>query len=179
MEKDHKDSINHPSHYNSGAFEVIDVIEDWELDFHKGNAIKYIARAGKKDSSKESEDLKKAIWYLNRVVERIEGFKDNTTHQSIVSALHRDIATLQDTLSQTISEREICRDALAQIAIHWHHPNHDEKWAMYVVEIAREALKKVDGWERNFIEAAQSSIRKCEEQMKANIANPRGCHHAG
>jgi hypothetical protein len=61
--------VTHPPHYNSGKFEVIEVIEDWKLGYHKGNAVKYIARAGLKDPSKEIEDLEKAVWYLNRLIE--------------------------------------------------------------------------------------------------------------
>ena len=60
--------IDHPKHYTSGKFEVIDVIEDWQLGFHLGNVVKYIARAGKKDA--ELDDLKKALWYLTRYIER-------------------------------------------------------------------------------------------------------------
>jgi len=63
------DPVTHPSHYNSGKIEVIEAIEDWGLGFHRGNAIKYIARAGKKDPTKEVEDLRKAIWYIERDIE--------------------------------------------------------------------------------------------------------------
>ena len=63
MEKE-TDMINSPSHYNTGNFEVIAIIEDWNLGFHLGNAVKYIARA--KHKSNEEEDIKKAIWYLER-----------------------------------------------------------------------------------------------------------------
>lgn len=55
------DKVNHPSHYTSGKIEVIDFIEDQKFDYHRGNAIKYICRSGKKDKSKEIEDLEKAI----------------------------------------------------------------------------------------------------------------------
>lgn len=58
--------IAHPKHYNNGNIEVIDAIEAWELGFNLGNAIKYIARAGKKDPTKFNEDLQKALWYINR-----------------------------------------------------------------------------------------------------------------
>jgi len=59
------DKINHPQHYNFGnKFEVISVIEDWQLGFHLGNALKYIARAQHKGN--EEEDIQKAIWYLER-----------------------------------------------------------------------------------------------------------------
>ena len=64
-----KDIINHPSHYNDGRIEVIEYIEDKNLSFHLGNAIKYISRAGKKDPSKTVEDLRKAMWYISRHIE--------------------------------------------------------------------------------------------------------------
>ena len=51
------DPVNHPAHYTSGKTEVIDFIEQWNFPYHLGNAIKYICRAGKKDPSKEVEDL--------------------------------------------------------------------------------------------------------------------------
>jgi hypothetical protein len=65
-------SVNHPSHYNQGKFEVIEVIEDQGLDFHLGNALKYICRAGKKDPKKTVEDLQKAVWYLKRKIEVLQ-----------------------------------------------------------------------------------------------------------
>ena len=65
------DVVNHPAHYTDGKIEVIDVIEDKGLNFHRGNAVKYIARAGKKDPNREIEDLQKAVWYLNREIERL------------------------------------------------------------------------------------------------------------
>ena len=65
-----KESVDHPTHYlKDTGFEVIDVIKAWKLDFELGNAIKYIARAGKKDKSKLKEDLNKAIWYINYHIE--------------------------------------------------------------------------------------------------------------
>ena len=67
-----KDDVNRPSHYTDGKIEVIDFIEDKKLNFHRGNAIKYIARAGKKHKNKEIEDLQKAIWYLNREIDRLQ-----------------------------------------------------------------------------------------------------------
>ncbi|HJF34802.1 MAG TPA: DUF3310 domain-containing protein [Clostridium perfringens] len=65
-----KEMIDHPSHYNQGKFEAIDVIEDWKLNFNLGNTVKYISRAGHKDDI--IQDLKKASWYLNREIERLE-----------------------------------------------------------------------------------------------------------
>lgn len=63
------DAVNHPSHYNFGTIEVIDVIEDWQLGFHLGNALKYIARA--KHKGNEVQDLKKALWYVTRYYNKI------------------------------------------------------------------------------------------------------------
>ena len=66
------DNVNHPAHYTDGKIEVIDFIEDKRLNFHRGNAVKYIARAGKKDPAKEIEDLEKAVWYLQREIEKLK-----------------------------------------------------------------------------------------------------------
>jgi hypothetical protein len=69
------EAVNHPAHYGGkdNPYEAIKVIEAWMLDFHIGNAVKYIARAGRKgDNSRMVEDLKKAAWYLARKIERLE-----------------------------------------------------------------------------------------------------------
>ncbi len=68
------DAIN-PAHYRMGAIEVIDAIESWQLGFHLGNAIKYIARAGRKDPTKTVEDLKKSRWYLDRAITNAQKVK--------------------------------------------------------------------------------------------------------
>ena len=44
------DPVNHPGHYTSGKIEVIDFLEDQGFPYHLGNAVKYISRAGKKES---------------------------------------------------------------------------------------------------------------------------------
>lgn len=66
-----KEMIDHPDHYNKGGIEVIDFIEAWELNFSRGSAVKYICRGGIKDPDKEIEDLKKAVWYIQREIRRI------------------------------------------------------------------------------------------------------------
>jgi hypothetical protein len=67
------EKVNHPDHYGgeSSPYEAIKVIEAWDLNFHLGNVVKYISRAGKK-SKNNVEDLKKAEWYLNRYVQFIQ-----------------------------------------------------------------------------------------------------------
>lgn len=69
------DSVNSPAHYVSGKIEVIEFIEDKELNFHLGNAVKYICRAGKKDPTKTVEDLQKAQWYITRLIHNLETIK--------------------------------------------------------------------------------------------------------
>jgi len=65
--KDNK--VDHPSHYNKGRHEAIEVIEDWQLGFHCGSAIKYIARHKHKENPKQ--DIEKAIWCLQRYLEKM------------------------------------------------------------------------------------------------------------
>ena len=64
------DPVNHPSHYTNhpSGIECIQIAE--HLNFCRGNAIKYIWRAGEKGDA--IEDLKKAAWYINREIERLE-----------------------------------------------------------------------------------------------------------
>lgn len=66
------DPVNHPSHYTAyQGLEIIDLTE--QLNFNRGNAVKYISRAGLKPSVIELEDLKKARWYIDREIKRIGG----------------------------------------------------------------------------------------------------------
>lgn len=62
--------IDHPPHYTFGAIEVIDAIEDWRLGFHLGNVLKYVARSAHKGD--QLADLRKARWYLEREIARLE-----------------------------------------------------------------------------------------------------------
>ena len=69
-----KEQVNHPQHYGGqdNPYEAIKVIDAWELGFSLGNTVKYISRAGKKDSDKELQDLKKALWYLQHHIDNLE-----------------------------------------------------------------------------------------------------------
>ena len=73
---DKPEAVDHPTHYQGAKFEVIDIIEDYKLEFCLGNAIKYILRAGKKPGSIKREDLDKAIWYLRRESQKPEREQD-------------------------------------------------------------------------------------------------------
>lgn len=78
------DPIDRPSHYAAGRkYEPIDVIEDWELGFNLGNAVKYLSRAGRKEDA--LEDLSKAVWYINREISRTVPIR--TTYEEVVEAL--------------------------------------------------------------------------------------------
>ncbi|GAA1645668.1 hypothetical protein GCM10009700_35090 [Brevibacterium sanguinis] len=77
------DSISYPSHYVEGrSIEPIEVIEDWGLGFHLGNALKYIARSGRKNDG--VEDLQKAVWYLERRIDLLE----ESGHEEAQSGRH-------------------------------------------------------------------------------------------
>lgn len=66
------EQVNHPQHYGgeNNPYEAIKVIETWNLGFNLGNTVKYISRAGKKDSL--IQDLEKALWYLSREINNLK-----------------------------------------------------------------------------------------------------------
>ncbi len=64
------DLIHQPPHYTFSRIEVIDAVEAWQLGFHLGNVVKYVARAAHK--GQQLDDLKKARWYLDREIARLE-----------------------------------------------------------------------------------------------------------
>ena len=77
-----KETVNHPAHYlKDSGHEVIDVILSRKLNFPLGNAIKYIARAGRKNPNKIIEDLEKAKFYINYEIEAILNEKRKEQHE--------------------------------------------------------------------------------------------------
>tara|TARA_B110000467_G_scaffold159590_1_gene177474 strand:- start:8794 stop:9030 length:237 start_codon:yes stop_codon:yes gene_type:complete len=69
MTENNEDLVNHPSHYTKGI-EVTDFIASWQMDWFRGNIIKYVTRCPYKGDS--VQDLKKAQWYINDLIERLE-----------------------------------------------------------------------------------------------------------
>ncbi len=73
--------VNHPEHYGGkdNVYEVVKVCEAWDLDkdAYLFNVVKYVARSGKKNPDKEIEDLKKAMFYLDRKIKNLENKKNN------------------------------------------------------------------------------------------------------
>ena len=67
------DLVSHPLHYTSdpSGVECLEITR--HRNFNIGNAIKYLWRAGLKDDSKTIEDLKKAVFYINDEIERLQG----------------------------------------------------------------------------------------------------------
>ncbi|WJZ27861.1 hypothetical protein MOMMJLID_CDS0053 [Arthrobacter phage 1191A] len=71
------EAVKHPAHYGGAddPYEAIKVIEAWDLNFNLGSVLKYVRRAGKKDASKELEDLRKARFYIDHEITRTEQTK--------------------------------------------------------------------------------------------------------
>jgi hypothetical protein len=65
---ENQEQVNHPTHYQAGSIEAIDVIEEFALNFRVGNAVKYILRHQRKGGVR---DLEKAVWYLRREIEKL------------------------------------------------------------------------------------------------------------
>lgn len=69
------EQVNHPEHYQSAnGIEAIDAIEaalglEGTIDFCKGNALKYLFRAGTKEGNSHQQDLRKAKWYINKAIQ--------------------------------------------------------------------------------------------------------------
>lgn len=82
-----EDAVNNPSHYggSDNTYEAIKVIEAWRLGFCLGNTVKYISRAGKKPGESELKDLKKARWYIDREIVRLEANKQCAQENSYLT----------------------------------------------------------------------------------------------
>lgn len=78
------DQVNHPAHYCKGrTIEPADAIIDWGLSWCLGNVVKYIARAGRKTDL--IEDLKKAAWYLQKEISRLEIDTETSERDGVTS----------------------------------------------------------------------------------------------
>ena len=84
------DEVNHPVHYT--AYEGIEVIQLTEqMNFNRGNAVKYIARAGLKSYDTEIQDLKKALWYIQREINRMEAKLRTEGENEALATLRRKL----------------------------------------------------------------------------------------
>ena len=122
--------VNHPSHYQMGGIEVIDAIEAWGFGegFNRGDAIKYIARAGRKNPETEIEDLQKAKWYIERELRRMRNEDENAPDEISVMArmagyldTYAKAAAIGDgttcvCLTEVVREAAVALEACSQIA---------------------------------------------------------------
>lgn len=93
------DPIDSPAHYAEGRqYEPIDVIADWELNYHLGNCLKYVSRAGRKLN--QLEDLKKARWYLDREIQTIEAVQPRVTYEDVLEAVAAEAVAGQELLNE-------------------------------------------------------------------------------
>lgn len=84
------DPVDKPFHYNQCKIEPIDVIEDWNLNYHLGTTVKYISRYQWKGNP--LQDLKKARWFLTRQIEKME--KEEHAKSKAVPSVHSDYSDL-------------------------------------------------------------------------------------
>lgn len=104
------DNVNHPAHYETGKFECIDVMLETQgveavLNFCQCNAFKYLYRAKRKNGL---EDMKKAVWYLNKYIELKEGHNyDETT----VGEMAGTVTRMGSRKSTVFTDRRVTYDA--------------------------------------------------------------------
>ena len=71
-----KEEVVHPEHYLPGPYEVYKILNAWNMNFNRGNAIKYLVRAGKKNTVDEIKDLRKAKQYIDYEIERLNNLNE-------------------------------------------------------------------------------------------------------
>ena len=92
------DQVNHPSHYTAhpSGIEALQITR--HMNFNLGNAMKYIWRAGLKNQDRHIEDLKKAIFYINDEIKRIEMY-------SGIAKIEDNEPVITEKLAETITEK--------------------------------------------------------------------------
>ena len=93
------DEVDHPAHYT--AYEGLEVIQLTEqMNFNRGNAVKYIARAGLKSYDTEILDLKKALWYIQREINRLETKRRTASDNEALDALRKKLMSPTDEVEE-------------------------------------------------------------------------------
>lgn len=82
-----KDMVHHPEHYCFSKYEPKDVIREWGLNFNLGSAVKYIARAGKKDDI--IQDLQKAVEFIEFEIEYLEQQEKTWSLEDVYNAFEK------------------------------------------------------------------------------------------
>lgn len=103
------EQVNHPAHYNVGI-ECIEVIRSlgWWKPFCLSNVLKYVMRAGEKDPAKEIEDLQKASWYLDYVIERLKAGDGEAKELESTEDLNKIIASVEAIANETLETLKKC-----------------------------------------------------------------------
>lgn len=102
-----KEEVNHPSRYNKGGIEVIDIVEAYTKDlngleaFNIGNAIKYICRYKDKNGI---EDLRKATWYINDTIEELDPSVKQYSENACFVEQHLNLSDILEQLAEEASE---------------------------------------------------------------------------
>ena len=93
------DEVNSPAHYT--AYEGLEIIQLTEqMNFNRGNAVKYIVRAGLKSYSTEIQDLKKALWYIQREINRVEIKRRTAGENAALDALRNKLMSPTDEVEE-------------------------------------------------------------------------------
>lgn len=105
-----KDMIKRPEHYCFSKFEPKDVIREWGLNFNLGSAVKYIARAGRKDDI--IQDLKKAREFLSFEIEALEAERKDDTpdHPNCTCYMESDVKMFSRPVRSPSGKLEISFD---------------------------------------------------------------------
>lgn len=118
------DPVHNPAHYTEGRkYEPRKVIYDWDLNFNLGSAVKYIARAGRKDSSFANEDLKKAIQCIEFELDEI---KVRDVNKAVIKDQERKIYELTNRLSSAYLETKCAMNRLYGASMCQHSNPHLE-----------------------------------------------------
>ena len=104
------DPINHPTHYTASPYEAITVIESVGSGYCRGNALKYLCRAPHKGS--EAADLRKAAWYVRRLVTAREAFTpmDTTGAYAVAESWASCSETRHDAILSLLTSKDYMGD---------------------------------------------------------------------
>ena len=156
------DAVNHPSHYTDGEIEVITYIDDKNFNYCRGNAIKYISKAGKKNPEKEIEDLKKAEWYIHHEIERLQKLKEG----------------YEKGIEETKSEIEILKIQNKNLEIAFDHLEAENE---RLTERLKQVLSSIDTVKEmnamcNIDEQRKQAVKEFAEWIKDNITDIPFCN---
>lgn len=146
-----KDMVKRPDHYCFSKYEPKDVIREWGLNFNLGSAVKYIARAGRKDDI--VQDLKKAREFLNFEIEALEAergltedeqkeLEEITKKNAEISKALRFYRAFMGMVNKVSEESLMYPCTLDGFAINW-------SWSTPIISLDEEIDKMIENWEES------------------------------